>query len=191
MTDPHLPLPRISDAERRRASERLQAACVEGYLSLDEFSQRVERALAARTRAELSAVLGDLPPPSSLPVSVAAPTSRTGVILSAVERSGTWRLAPTSSVLVAFGSCKLDLRRASITSRQTTIAVRVLFGRLEMIVPSGVELDVEAWTVLSQKALRLGGPPPGSDVPRIVVRGSVLGGSLVVRDQVRPIFGLA
>jgi Domain of unknown function (DUF1707) len=40
---------------------------VEGRLSLDEFSQRVERALAARTRDELKAVTADLPVPSTMP----------------------------------------------------------------------------------------------------------------------------
>ena len=42
---------RASDAERDAAVERLSAATGEGRLALEEFSQRMERATAARTRA--------------------------------------------------------------------------------------------------------------------------------------------
>src|SRR5437763_1921544 len=49
---------RASDGERRRVVATLQAACVEGRLNLDEYGQRVEDALAARTRAQLEALLG-------------------------------------------------------------------------------------------------------------------------------------
>ncbi len=52
---------RASDGERRQVIATLQAACVEGRLNLDEYGQRVEDALVARTRAQLDALLVDLP----------------------------------------------------------------------------------------------------------------------------------
>ena len=48
------------------------------------------------------------------------------VVLSGVERTGLWRIAETSSLLVVLGSCKLDLRRATIAASLTTIHVRVV-----------------------------------------------------------------
>jgi ABC-type transporter Mla subunit MlaD len=67
----------------------------------------------------------------------------------------------------------------------------VLFGSLEVIVPSGVEVDVAAAAIMGSKALRLSGPPPLADAPRIVIHGLVVCGSLNVRDQWRPISSLA
>jgi hypothetical protein len=50
---------RASDAERDATVERLSAATGDGRLTLDEFSQRMERASSARTRAELDRLVAD------------------------------------------------------------------------------------------------------------------------------------
>jgi Domain of unknown function (DUF1707) len=52
---------RASQQERERTVERLRAHAGDGRLELDELEQRVEAALAARTRGELDALLADLP----------------------------------------------------------------------------------------------------------------------------------
>ena len=52
---------RASDREREAAVLRLRAAHLEGRLETDELEERVERAQAARTRADLDAIEGDLP----------------------------------------------------------------------------------------------------------------------------------
>jgi hypothetical protein len=185
MADRSLDALRASDAERQTTSRRLQAACVEGYLTLEDFSERVGRALAAQTRGELAVLTHDLP----LQVASAArtqreqPVSRTMVVLSGVERSGVWRIAETSSLLVALGTCKLDLRRATIAARLTRIEVRVVLGSLEVIVPHGVEVELEAASILSSKTQHVTGSPPLGDAPRIVISGYVMGGSLTVRDS--------
>jgi uncharacterized protein DUF1707/2TM domain-containing protein len=53
---------RVSDSEREHVSEVLGHATAAGYLQLDELDDRLTTAWKARTRAELDAVLGDLPP---------------------------------------------------------------------------------------------------------------------------------
>ncbi len=50
-----------SDRERERAVVLLRDAGAEGRLTPEELEERVERALAARTRGELAPVVGDLP----------------------------------------------------------------------------------------------------------------------------------
>ena len=67
---------RASDAERDRVVEDLRAHAAAGRLAPEELEDRVERALAATTRADLAAVQADLPADSP-----AAP--------SAVRRPGT------------------------------------------------------------------------------------------------------
>ena len=52
---------RASDADRERVAERLRAAAGEGRLSADELEERLERAFAARTEAELEPLTADLP----------------------------------------------------------------------------------------------------------------------------------
>ena len=52
---------RVSDAERAHVVNVLQKAIGHGLLSLDEFTERTDTALAAKTRGELNAVLVDLP----------------------------------------------------------------------------------------------------------------------------------
>jgi Domain of unknown function (DUF1707)/2TM domain len=56
---------RASDADRDRVAERLRAAAGEGRLTADELEERVERALSARTEAELEQLLSDLPAPAA------------------------------------------------------------------------------------------------------------------------------
>lgn len=58
MTDPDL---RVSHADRERVVAALHRHTAAGRLSLDEFGERVDRALAAVTQGELAAVTRDLP----------------------------------------------------------------------------------------------------------------------------------
>lgn len=52
---------RVSDTERQAVVEQLRLNTADGRLDMDEFGDRVEAALAARTGAELTSVLRDLP----------------------------------------------------------------------------------------------------------------------------------
>ena len=52
---------RVSDRERDEVTTQLRDHAAEGRLSPEELDERVERALAARTGADLDAVLADLP----------------------------------------------------------------------------------------------------------------------------------
>jgi hypothetical protein len=67
--DPHL---RVSDAERAQVADALSRHFAEGRLDAQEHDERLQRAMAARTRADLAGLLSDLPPP----VPVAPPPLR-------------------------------------------------------------------------------------------------------------------
>lgn len=51
----------MSDAEKEHVGQLLQRAVGQGMLSLGEFTERMDTALAAKTRGELNSVLADLP----------------------------------------------------------------------------------------------------------------------------------
>jgi hypothetical protein len=62
MTDPRL---RASDADRQRVVSELELHTAAGRLTLDEYTQRVDRVLAARTHGDLGLVTADLPADAS------------------------------------------------------------------------------------------------------------------------------
>ena len=61
--------------------------------------------------------------------------------------------------------------------------MRIVFGSMDVIVPHGVEVDLEAACIMSSKVLRVNGPAPIGYPPRIVITGTIVGGSLTVRDS--------
>ena len=70
---------RAGDADRERVAVRLRVALEEGRLNLDEYDERLRQVYAARTFADLDALIADIPgvtPPSQ---SQLVPSSRDGV----------------------------------------------------------------------------------------------------------------
>src|ERR1700691_4858730 len=81
---------RVADADRDRTVTQLREHVVEGRLTLDEFSERVGSALSARTRADLVAVMSDLP--QARPAGERLPESSSG----APKKQRRWHVAVMS-----------------------------------------------------------------------------------------------
>jgi len=187
MTDEPSPPILASDAERERAGEVLRQASVEGRLTLDEFSQRIEQALVARTRDELQSVTRDLPAiaPSGA-VQGARPRLpvRSSIsIMSGVERKGFWRVDEETLAVSVMGSCKLDLRGAAISAPVTTITAYAVMGSVDVIVPFGVEVELEGIAIMGSREAKLTGPPPPPGAPLVRINAFTLMGSVTVRDR--------
>ena len=58
-TDPQM---RISDADRAQVADRLSAHYSDGRLDQAEFNERLDRAMNAKTQADLTGLFADLPP---------------------------------------------------------------------------------------------------------------------------------
>ncbi|GGM50243.1 hypothetical protein GCM10011608_38930 [Micromonospora sonchi] len=68
---------RAADSDRQAIAERLRAALDEGRLQLHEYDERLQRVYAARTYAELDALVDDLPPVGAVaPAAGAVPAQR-------------------------------------------------------------------------------------------------------------------
>jgi hypothetical protein len=67
---------RAGHADRDQVIEILKDAFVDGSLTRDEFDARTDRALAARTRADLAALIADLPPLPAWPAPAPAGPAR-------------------------------------------------------------------------------------------------------------------
>lgn len=199
---------RVSDDERRHAVELLERATGRGLLDLEEFTSRVDTALAARTRGELNAVLVDLPglvhpeapgpgtqpavrqrPPASAARPQAAPAAAGGPLtlsadLGSVSRRGDWEVPAQLRIHVAMGSAELDFTETTIAHPVVELDLDVTAGSVEMRVPEGSRIERgDLDVVLGSVSDHVRGG--GSAGPVFVLRGSVRAGSVEVRGPKR------
>ena len=156
------PAIRASDAEREQAVTRLREASAEGRLTLEEFSQRVEAAYAAKTHEELERLTEDVPAaaaPAELPEVRRRPKQFTIAIFGGSDRKGRWRVARRHWVVSLFGGSDLDLREASLEGGEATIWVLDICGGTDLYVPEGIEVDFSGFGIFG------GADEHGRDLP--------------------------
>jgi Domain of unknown function (DUF1707) len=135
------PSVRLADADRERAGALLREHCVEGRLTLEEFSSRLDGLYSARTDAELAAVLEGLPELASEPAR-AKRRSWLVTVLGSVQRRGPWRVPRRIFAFSVVGSPDLDFRRAVIDTEEVRITSIALMGVLTAYVPAGVDVEL-------------------------------------------------
>jgi hypothetical protein len=139
---------RASYADRDRVAEQLRVAAGDGRLTAEELDHRLERALTARTYAELTALTRDLPAVGGMagpPREVVRIDCRSGH----AERTGRWVVPRRIEVRVSSGSAKLDFTQAVITQPSLTIDAEVRSGSLILITKPGITVDVNDVAVRS------------------------------------------
>jgi len=169
---------RASDADRDRTLEALAAASAEGRLNLEEYAQRSDAALVARTVRELTGLTADLP---AVPHADAAPVPvEITAVLGNESRKGPWVVPAHIKVRSVLGDCHLEMQQAVIRQHVTTIDATVRFGTMTIFVPDGIDVRMHGRAVLGAKSSQLRGEPqPGA--PVIVVNCNVFCGSVTVR----------
>jgi DUF1707 SHOCT-like domain/Cell wall-active antibiotics response LiaF, C-terminal len=178
------PAVRASDAEREQTVARLRDATAEGRLTLDEFSQRIEDAYAARTHDTLAALTADLPATAIAgeTASRRRPRSFTISIFGGADRKGRWRVARRHLVVSMFGGSDLDLRQASLEGGEATISIIDLFGGTDLYVPEGIEVDFNGVGIFGGADEHGGDVPTHPGAPLLRVRAlSLFGGTDVWR----------
>lgn len=124
----------MSDADRSRAAVRLRDACVDGRLSVDELSERLETAYAARTIGELAPVLGDLAPERAQTMSLASWPLRAAALLidGCIVAGGSflagllpWPDRPLAGLLVSAPLALVYLTLSHGSERGQTVGDRV------------------------------------------------------------------
>jgi class 3 adenylate cyclase len=169
------PVVRATDAEREAMVARLQTACSEGRLTLDEFSERVSAALEARTTGDLERLTTDLPVVTAPAPPVPEPHRRTTSwaigIMSASDHKGRWHPAPTTNALAFMGACRLDLRQAQLDGPELVINAVAFMGGIDVIVPEGIQVEMTGLAIFGGKDCRVRDvqPVPGSPVVRVRV----------------------
>lgn len=144
---PATPAIRASDKERDAAVERLQVAFAEGRIDDQEFDERMRSALTARTRADLDRLLADLPRPGALATVKPQPTGRLLLAMKGgVQRRGRWRVPERLNAVAYKGACEVDLRAAELSAASTAITAVAYKGRVEILVPPGVRVQVRGYS---------------------------------------------
>ena len=197
---------RVSDDERSHVLGLLEKAIGRGLIDLPEYSRRSALVVNAKTRANLNAVLVDLPGlqvagrtvdaasaaaqyrPRTTPGFSGAPSAVSEGVLELIgwgSRSfkGHW-LVPAHIVIGGFGaSTKLDFSLATLSSTTVTVEFQSNFGgSTELILPKGGSVRFDGL------AMRGGSvnnkiPPGGQGVLDLLLTGTKKGGSVSIRHH--------
>lgn len=171
---------RASDADRERVLAVLGEALADGRLTAEEHAERAERAYRARTLGELTGLTTDLSPPEAQPILIDdRPLQAT---FGTVRRGGRWVLPVKLPLLALFGTVELDLREAMLQRRHVVLDALVLCGRVRLLVPDGVAVNVTGRTILSTQDVRV---RPAGEGPVIEIGGRMLLGSVRARAPKR------
>jgi hypothetical protein len=177
---------RASHADRDQVVELLRVAAGDGRLSSEELDDRLERALAARTYAELATLTADLPtmpgaafaPPGAVSAT-AKELVRIHVHGSSARRDGRWVVPKELDVKVKGGGVTLDFTEAVITQPLLRITAELRGGGLWLITRPGIVVDAGD---ISQHGGTVTLPePPDPGVPvqlRVEITGSVHGAGI-------------
>ena len=203
MSEPPVPADprqlRAADADRDRTAEVLRRAASEGRITFDELDERVSRAYAAKTFADLEAVTSDLPgpgvkppapataryQPQEVPAGTPAP-SLSLAIMSGARRAGPWLVPPAYTAVAIMGGVELDLRDARFAAAEVTIRAFCLMGGVSITVPEDMAVDVSGIGIMGGFDHRASGPgAPGAPHLR-VVGFALMGGVDVRRKPARP-----
>lgn len=196
---------RVSDAEREHVVGLLQRATGTGLLDLDEFTRRVDTALAAHTRGDLNAVLLDLPGlthperPAQVPMPARPPTHRPAAtvsdpgtgdeircMLGSVSRRGAWDVPAHLVVRITLGSAELDFTEADIPHDVVDVELEVVAGSVEMRLPAGARVEHgELQATLSGVENKLRHRADAPQGPLFRIRGSVRAGGVEIRPPRR------
>jgi hypothetical protein len=165
---------RASDSEREAVAARLGQAVGEGRLTLAEFSDRVGRAHAATTRAELAPLTADLPDPAPARPEPGRTEWHVSPIGGEVRR-GRWRVPARTVGVSLIGGASLDLREAEFAAPEVLVTRVSVIGGVSVTVPPGVRVELSGFSLLGGRSVTLPAPGPGAPVLRIRL-WSLIGG---------------
>lgn len=193
---------RASDQDREQVARVLSTAYAEGRLDREEYDERIDRSLTARTFDELIPLTHDLvvvnnanPGYNVQPATPASANPDTSTIIDThnanpdiarligifggATRKGKWRVRRTSQSYALFGGVDLDMSEAVFEAPVVEITGAWVFGGLDIKVPEGIEVRDEIVGIFGGSDVsRLGEKLPGA--PVLVVKGIALFGGVSI-----------
>ncbi|WP_396199773.1 DUF1707 domain-containing protein [Gemmatimonas sp.] len=154
-----------SDVQRDYVVQVLSAAFATDRLSMEQLDERLSAVYRARSLGELEVLLADPAEPTR---SLADQTSVNRVaadpvvpargaalaIMGGFDRSGSWIVPRHLRVVAVMGGGQLDLREAKLGAGTTEIEILTFWGGVEILVPSGVRVEVTGMAVMGGFSVR-------------------------------------
>ena len=150
---------RASDADRERVIALLGEAVSDGRLTPDEHAQRLEAATSARTLGELAGLTTDLVTSDAQPLRLDG-TRPVTAVFGPQRREGRWVVPERLAVAAVFGEALLDFREALLQGPRIVVYATVFFGRLKILVPEGIVVEVTGTSVASSSRGPVARRPP-------------------------------
>ncbi|MBB2990715.1 hypothetical protein FHR72_002188 [Mycolicibacterium iranicum] len=170
---------RASDADRAAVTKILEHAVGQGMLNLDEYAERVDVVIAARTRRELDTVIADLPH-----IRRESPAVRPELLkswMSSITRKGRWSVPPRLQLVTRMCSTTLDFTSAVLPGPVVHIDIDDYFSSTELILPDGATADLNGVGNLASSTTMKAATSPPSRQLHVVVTGQVRFGSVTAR----------
>lgn len=168
----------ITEEERNGVLSALVRATSEGQLTLEEFGRRTDTVLTTGSREDLEAVTGGLamPPAGRVKRHWFVPFGNRIV-------RGHFALAPRTGVVMLLSEIHLDLRGAVLLGPEPVIKLKVLMGNLRILVPTGIQVEVDESSLFGGRHVTTYGPPPSEARPSLKVRMIGVMGTVMVTDD--------
>src|ERR1700677_369355 len=164
---------RASDADRDRVLAVLTEAAADGRLSHDEFSERMSRAVSAKTLGELAGLTADL---TGAPVVHVDAGRVISGIFAPARRGGRWVVPDTLMVTAVRSTVEVDFREALLQDSRVRVNVNTVMGTVYLYVPDGIRVDVSGHALFGRRALgQNAGSAADPGAPVIEVHALVLG----------------
>ena len=154
-------------ASARSSSLREHAAV--GRLTLEEFTERIDRCVRAVTREQLDELARDLPKAPAAAGSRRRPTRWVISVFGSTKRDGRIRARRRVVCLTIFGNVDLDLRQATLEGDAITILAVGMFGAVDVYVPEAVEVDAHGLAIFGHKGAHGNDliPQPGTPLVQV------------------------
>lgn len=162
--------------QRERVVESLSTGYANGVIEDEELERRLALVHTAQSPRELDALVTDL---GASPTLALVPAQRMRIMFGSIERTGPWTMPQQLRARVVCGNLELDLRDAQMAPGVTTIEVDVTMGNVEIVVPPGFQVEVDASSFLGNVEERTE-RAPGTPATIVRVVGHVRLGNLEV-----------
>lgn len=181
---------RAADTDRIQVAQLLAYAAEQGRLQLKDYEDRLTKAYAATTYAELDQLRDDLP---GAPINPRrggkpnpAPSTLLLALLSGFERRGRWNVPKKLTTFTLWGSGVVDLRYADFTSTEVDLHAVSIMGMQNILLPPEVNVEIHGRGVMGNfDRSVVGQGTPGA--PTVKIRGfSLWGGVGILRKARRP-----
>ncbi len=145
------------EAVRERVVSALSLHFANDRLTLEELENRLALVYSAKSPAEVTQLLADLPSGSAVaaaPQLAVAPadevpaTKLIFAVVSEVKRRGAWTLPRDLQVCAVMGNARIDLRAATFPAGVTTINAFALMGEIVIIVPPEVGVEADGGAIM-------------------------------------------